>query len=389
MLTTIDPPPAAEIESPTIRIGNRTLATRYFLAPLAGYTHLAFRQVVRALGGVGLATTDLVQATHLLHGTKWARKLVETNEHDQPLSVQIYGGVVKDLVAAAKWLEDRGYEAIDINMGCPMAKITGQGGGARLMCDADGACALVGAVIAAVKLPVTVKMRLGWDRERITAPALAREFEQIGVAAITIHGRTRQQGFRGSVNRDGIRAVKEAVEKIPVVGNGDVRTVADALAMRRETGCDAVAIGRGALFDPWIFRKLVAVTSAQSFNRVGNAPRGPLGTRLNDGGQRETEMQNDFAEPSADEQIDFLVQHHRLMLEHRGEIASCLMFRKFAAWYGARLGIPEDLEDRLRRFESAAEFDAIVTDIRARHGTRRDPRPTAEIKVPNGPVEYW
>ncbi len=239
-----------------IRIGNRVLTTRYFLAPLAGYTHLAFRRVIRECGGVGLATTDLVQASHLISGTPWARALVATHPADQPLSVQIYGGVTGHLVQAAKWLEDHGYTAIDINMGCPMAKITGQGGGARLMCDTDGACALVGQVIPAVKLPVTVKMRLGWDREQISAPALAREFEQLGVAAITIHGRTRSQGFRGAVDLDGIRAVVEAVERIPVVGNGDVCTVADAQRMRAVTGCHAVAIGRGALIDPWIFRRL-------------------------------------------------------------------------------------------------------------------------------------
>jgi nifR3 family TIM-barrel protein len=367
MLMTIEQPqPAAPAESLTIRIGNRTLATRYFLAPLAGYTHLAFRQVVRELGGVGLATTDLVQSTHLLTGTKWARQLVRTNEFDQPLSVQIYGGVISQLVLAAKWLEDHGYEAIDINMGCPMAKITGQGGGARLMCDTNGACGLVGAVIEAVRLPVTVKMRLGWDREQITAPALAREFEQIGVAAITIHGRTRQQGFGGTVHLDGIRAVKEAVDKIPVVGNGDVRTIADALAMRRITGCDAVALGRGALLDPWIFQRLQRVVEM---------------------GEPIEQVQQ--WQPSPDDQLDFLAKHYRLMREHRGEIASCLMFRKFAAWYGARLGIPEDLENRLRRFESAVEFADIVDDIRARHGERIDPRPTSDIRVPNGPVEFW
>src|SRR5882724_11207633 len=115
-----------------IRIGNRTLATRYFLAPLAGYTHLAFRRVVRECGGVGLATTDLVQATHLVSGTRWARELVATHPEDEPLSVQIYGGVAGHLVQAARWLEERGYAAVDINMGCPIAKITGQGGGARL-----------------------------------------------------------------------------------------------------------------------------------------------------------------------------------------------------------------------------------------------------------------
>jgi nifR3 family TIM-barrel protein len=356
-----------------IRIGNRTLATRYFLAPLAGYTHLAFRRVVRACGGVGLATTDLVQASHLVSGTRWARELVATHPEDQPLSVQIYGGVTDHIVRAAKWLEDRGYGAVDINMGCPMAKITGQGGGARLMCDNDGACTLVGSVVNAVKIPVTVKMRLGWDRERITAPALAREFEQLGVAAITIHGRTRSQGFRGEVSLDGIRLVVEAVREIPVVGNGDVRTVADALHMRAYTGCAAVAIGRGALFDPWIFRRLQCVAPASRECKLPDS----------------TTSDQPTYEPTPAEQINFLSLHFQLMVEQHGEFQSCRMFRKFAAWSGAGLGIPEDLEDRLRRFESVGEFEQIVVEIRERHGTRRDMRATAEIKVPNGPVEYW
>jgi nifR3 family TIM-barrel protein len=351
-------------ETPEVRIGNRTLATRYFLAPLAGYTHLAFRRVVRECGGVGLATTDLVQAAHLVSGTRWARGLVATHPDDQPLSVQIYGGVTAHLVQAARWLADHGYAAVDINMGCPMAKITGQGGGARLMCDTDGACSLIGEVVSVVAIPVTVKMRLGWDRERISAPALAREFENLGVAAITIHGRTRAQGFRGAVDLEGIRSVVDAVERIPVVGNGDVRTVADARRMRAVTGCSAVAIGRGALYDPWIFRRLQAAESDHA-----------------DAGL-------DY-EPKPAEQIAFLVRHFELMVEQHGEFQSCRMFRKFAAWSGARLGIPEDLEDRLRRFESIAEFNAIVAEICQRHGMRRDPRPTAEIRVPNGPVEYW
>ncbi len=354
-----------------IQIGNRILATRYFLAPLAGYTHLAFRRVIRECGGVGLATTDLVQAAHLISGTRWARELVATHAEDRPLSVQIYGGVPEHLVQAARWLEDHGYGAVDINMGCPMAKITGQGGGARLMCDTDGACGLVEQVVAAVKIPVTVKMRLGWDRERISAPALAREFEQLGVAAITIHGRTRAQGFRGAVDLKGIRAVVEAVQHIPVIGNGDVRSVADAWQMRQLTGCDAVAIGRGALIDPWIFRRLQVAEESRE-HEFPDWPADPPDCH-----------------PTPSEQIGFLVRHFALMVEQHGEFQSCRMFRKFAAWSGARLGIPEDLEDRLRRFESIAEFDEIVAEIRNRHGTRRDARPTAEIRVPNGPVEYW
>lgn len=391
-------------QATALRIGDRTLPTRFFLAPLAGYTHLAFRRVIRECGGVGLATTDLVQASHLVSGTRWARELIQTHPEDRPLSVQIYGGEVRHLVAAARWLEEHGYQAVDINMGCPMAKITGQGGGARLMCDSDGACALIGQVVDAVSIPVTVKMRLGWDRQRITAPALAREFEQLGVAAITIHGRTRQQGFRGPVWIDGIRQVVEAVERIPIVGNGDVRTVTDARRMRELTGCAAVAIGRGALLDPWIFRRLELAErdqngrgqrsevseTEQTFDSTPAALTSDRGgsdlSRSEPAGLRRP-LASGF--PTADEQIRFLERHFELMVEQHGEFYSCRMFRKFAAWYGARLGIPEDLEDRLRRFESVAEFATIVAGIRSRHGERIDPRPTSEIRVPNGPVEHW
>lgn len=354
-----DPRPFGD-ESPEIVIGGRTLPSRYFLAPLAGYTHLAFRQSIREQGGLGLATTDLVQGVHLVHGHRKSEELILTNAVDRPLAVQIYGSKPDELAKAAKLLEARGYEGIDLNMGCPMAKITGTGGGARLMCSPDGACRLVEQIVTAVKVPVTVKMRLGWDRDSITAPILAREFEQIGVKAITIHGRTRAQGFRGTVHLDGIRAVVEAIDHIPVVGNGDVRTAADAIHMRKYTGCDAVAIGRGALLDPWIFQKIARVVAGDSL---------PW-------------------EPTAEQQIAFLSRHFYLMHEQH-EWRSTYLFRKFAAWYGARLGIPEDLEKRLQQFNSIEEFDAIVAEIGKRHGTRTSPIATAELKVPNGPVEHW
>jgi nifR3 family TIM-barrel protein len=341
------------------RIGSRLLPSRYCLAPLAGYTHLAFRRVIRELGGLGLATTDLVQASFLLSGKPHSRDLIATSPDDRPLSVQIFSGFRHELVRAARWLEDHGYAGVDINMGCPMAKVNGQGGGARLMCDPDGACRTVGEVAAAVSLPVTVKMRLGWDATQITAPALAREFEQLGVAAITIHGRTRQQGFHGRVDLEGIAATVAAVERIPIIGNGDVRSVADAIEMRRRTGCHAVAIGRGAMLDPWIFRRLERHAAG-----------------------------SDAPDPTPAEQIDFLARHFTLMTEQHGDY-SCTLFRKFAAWYGAKLGIPEELEDRLRRFASIAEFEAIVAEIRQRHGERRTSVATALVKVPNGPVEKW
>ncbi|MBM82396.1 MAG: hypothetical protein CMJ78_17660 [Planctomycetaceae bacterium] len=350
---------STELDESPLMVGNRQLATRYFLAPLAGYTHLAFRLAIRELGGVGLATTDLVQATTLLSGRAKALELVQTCEDDNPLSVQIFSGKTDELVAAARWLQDHGYGGIDINMGCPMAKVNGQGGGARLMCDAENAARLVEQVVKAVDVPVTVKMRLGWDRESITSPLLAREFEKIGVAAITIHGRTRSQGFTGDVNRSAIKATVEAVDHIPVIGNGDVRTAQDALNMRRETGCAAVAIGRGAMLDPWIFRRIQNVINGET-----------------------------TTDPSPDEQVDFLVRHFYRMTEQHDEY-SCILFRKFAAWYGAKLGIPEDLEDRLRRLTSYDEFDQIIKQIRRRHGERESTTATALIKVPNGPVERW
>jgi len=301
-----------------------------------------------------------VHAGHLLDRSRKSLELIATCAADQPLSVQVFGADPGIVARAARWLEAEGYGGVDINMGCPMSKVNTSGGGARLLCDLDAARRLVVAVVETVSIPVSVKMRLGWDADNITAPRLARELERLGVSAVTVHGRTRQQGFHGRVDLEGIRATVEAVEHIPVIGNGDVRCVQDALHMRRTTGCAAVAIGRGAMLDPWIFRKI-----AQAGSGCGSP-----------------------AEPTPDERIDFLVRHFLLMADQHGDRA-CLLFRKFAGWYGARLGIPEDLEDRLRRLKSTGEFDQIVERIRRRQGERRSQTPTALIKVPNGPVERW
>lgn len=352
--------PAPGHQQAGLSIGDRQLATRLFLAPLAGYTHLAFRVALRRLGGLGLATTDLVQASMLVGGHRKSLELVETCPEDRPLTVQIFSGSTEHLVAAARWLQDRGYQGVDINMGCPMAKINGSGGGARLMCNADDAAETAARVVDAVRIPVTVKMRLGWDDDHWTAPELAARLERVGVAAITVHGRSRAQGFHGRVSLDGIRQTVQAVSSIPVIGNGDVRTVQDAMSMLQTTGCAAVAIGRGAMLDPWIFRRIQSAIAGHP---------------------------EEF-EPSADDQIDFLVSHFRMMAEQHGDY-SCLLFRKFAAWYGCRLGIPDDLEDRLRQFDSMTEFDEIVAQIRRRHGERACQVPTALLKVPNGPVSHW
>src|SRR3984885_10141520 len=204
--------------------GSLKLESNLFLSPLAGYTNLPFRLVVREVGGVGLCTTDLVNARSLLEKNHKALKLIETRPADSPLAVQLFGSVTEEMRDAALVLENLGVASIDINMGCPVRKVCKVGGGSAMMTELDKTAALVRGMVSAVKIPVTAKMRLGWDDDNLTAPDLARALEDAGVAAIFVHGRTREQGFSGSVNLFGIRKVVQAVRTIPVIGNGDVTT---------------------------------------------------------------------------------------------------------------------------------------------------------------------
>src|SRR5471032_176029 len=238
-----------------MRIGSLQLESNLFLSPLAGYTNLPFRLVVREVGGVGLCTTDLVNARSLLEKNPKAFKLIETSPADSPLAVQLFGSVPEEMRDAAIYLESLGIASIDINMGCPVKKVCKVGGGSAMMTELDKTAALVKGMVNAVKIPVTAKMRLGWDDENLTAPDLARTLEDVGVAAIFVHGRTREQGFGGMVNLAGIRKVVEAVKNIPVIGNGDIITPQAAKKMFDETGCAGVSIGRGAFYDPWIFKR--------------------------------------------------------------------------------------------------------------------------------------
>ncbi len=238
----------------TMQIGLLKLESNLFLSPLAGYTNLPFRLVVREIGGVGLCTTDLVNARSLLEKRAKAFKLIETRPADSPLAVQLFGSVPEEMRDAALMLEARGVAALDINMGCPVRKVCNVGGGSAMMTQLNRTAALVRGMAGAVSIPVTAKMRLGWDDQNITAPDLARALEDAGVAAIFVHGRTREQGFGGVVNLDGIRQVVRAVKAIPVIGNGDITTPLAARKMLDETGCAGVSIGRGAFYNPWIFR---------------------------------------------------------------------------------------------------------------------------------------
>jgi nifR3 family TIM-barrel protein len=316
------------------------------------------------LGGVGLATTDLVNARALLRASRKTMELIETCPADRPVAVQIYGANTEEMAAAAQWLEVYGVSSIDINMGCPVHKVTRGGGGSAMMCDPNSTVHLVKRVVEAVRLPVTVKMRLGWDDRSWSAPFFARAFEQVGVAGLTIHGRTREQGFGGNVNLAGIRAVVEAVERIPIIGNGDVRSLEDAALMLRETGCTGIAIGRGALLNPWFFVQLVR------WETTGDS--GPSGGYEN--------------------RLDFMHRHLRLLVNQRGERFACLTFRKVANWYCRVLRPGHDIQQRLMRLETVAEFDQIVEQLREsspeRNGKGWQFQPP-NIAVPAGPVERW
>src|SRR6478736_4829658 len=198
-----------------LKIGSLALSSNLLLSPLAGYTNLPFRLTLRSLGGLGLATTDLVNARSLIERQRKALKLIETCPADRPLSVQLFGSVPEEMRDAAIYLESLGVATVDINMGCPVRKVCRVGGGSAMMTELTKTAALVKGMVDAVRIPVTAKMRLGWDDRNITAPDLARALEDVGVAAIFVHGRTRQQGFSGSTNLAGIRAVVEAVERVP------------------------------------------------------------------------------------------------------------------------------------------------------------------------------
>jgi len=345
------------------RIGPITLATNLCLSPLAGYTDLAFRRLVRGAGAVGLATTEVVSSRALIHKSKRTQDFIRTSPDDRPLSVQIDGRCGEDLAEAARLLEQSGYTAIDINMGCPVPKLAENGGGASWTCDPSRAAGAVRTVTSAVKIPVTVKMRLGWDAGSITAPVLARACEESGAAAIFVHGRTRAQGFSGEVSRAGIASVVAAVTSVPVIGNGDIVSVEAARLMFAETGCAGVSLGRAALTDPWIFARIDAA--------IRGVPAPVIGFQ---------------------ERVAFIERHFALLLEQDGEKRAAIRFRKAGVWYGSAIRASREYRRRVGTASTAADVASIIEDLlagklqaRRREGQDDEPR----VPVPMGPISHW
>jgi tRNA-dihydrouridine synthase B len=370
-----------------MRIGLIELSSPLFLSPLAGYTNLPMRLTVRELGGLGWATTDLVNARSLIERNRTALKLVESCAADRPLAIQLFGAVPEEMRDAAVICQELGASSVDINMGCPVKKVVKIGGGSAMMTELDKTAALVRGMIEAVKIPITAKMRLGWDDDNLTAPDLARVLEDVGVAAIFVHGRTRAQGFSGRVNLAGIRSVVAAVKTIPVIGNGDVTTPEAAQTMFRETGCAGVSIGRGAFYDPWIFRR------TEHLLRTGEL----------------------LPEPSFAERLRVLRRHFERYVEFYGEEPGARFFRRVAPWYAKRFGPAKPFKRAILTITSRADFERAVAeylewrrpfcDERGELLPKYQPGPMVAsfmrdeddteafardaIPVPKGPVDTW
>ena len=370
-----------------MRIGPYELRSNLFLSPLAGYTNLPFRLVVREIGGLDWTTTDLVNARSLLEKNPRGLQLIRTCPAEKLLAVQLFGAVPEEMRDAAMMVESLGIASVDINMGCPDRKVTGIGGGSAMMTELSKTAALVRGMVEAVKIPITAKMRLGWDDNNLTAPDLVRVLEDAGVAAIFVHGRTRAQGFSGTVNLAGIRAVVQAAKHIPVIGNGDVTTPEAAKHMFNETGCAGVSIGRGAFYNPWIF------AHTQHYLQTGNLK----------------------PEPGYPELVQVMRRHLELMIEVFGEDHGCRLFRKPASWYAKRFGPAREFKRGVTQFRTQSEFEALLAsyekwrapfcDARGELLARFRPAPMvasfmldpndpavlhrASIPVPKGPVDVW
>jgi nifR3 family TIM-barrel protein len=297
---------------------------------MAGITDLTYRLLAREQG-CALVYTEMISAKGLLYNNKSTWEMLPREGEGRPLAVQLFGSEPEVMAAAAKIVATFPVDIIDINMGCPVAKVVKNGEGAALMKDPDRAARIVAAVAGAVSLPVTVKIRKGWDKETSNAVAFARQMEEAGARAIAVHGRTRSQMYGGKADWHVIREVKEAVS-IPVIGNGDIWEPTDAARMLAETGCDAVMLARGTLGNPWLISRTVAYLASG---------------RL-------------LPPPAASERLAMALRHLDLLMAHKGEERGVREMRKFAAWYLKGLPNSAATRDRVTRARDGEEMRKIL-----------------------------
>lgn len=314
----------------TLKIGNVTLENNLILAPMAGVTDLPFRLLCKEQGA-GLLCMEMVSAKAIYYRNRNTEALLSIDERELPVSLQLFGSDADIISEMAKRIEERPFSILDLNMGCPVPKVAGNGEGSALMKNPALVEEIVSKTVKAIKKPVTVKIRKGFDAAHVNAVEIARIAEASGAAAVAVHGRTREQYYQGKADWDIIRQVKEAV-RIPVIGNGDVVSPESAEAMLWETGCDGIMIGRGAQGNPWLFGQILHWMET---------------------GEKK-------APPTKEELKQMILCHARLLVEHKGNYTGIREMRKHVAWYTAGYPHSAKLRARINEVEDLEKLEYFI-----------------------------
>lgn len=313
-----------------LQIGNVTLENNLILAPMAGVTDLPFRVLCKEQGA-GLICMEMVSAKGILYRNKNTETLLQIDEREHPVSLQLFGSDPDIISEMAKQIEERPFDILDINMGCPVPKVVNNGDGSALMKNPLLAGKIIEKTVKAIKKPVTVKIRKGFDDAHVNAVEMAHIAQESGAAAVAVHGRTREQYYSGKADWDIIRRVKEAVS-IPVIGNGDIFSPEDAKQMIEQTGCDGLMIARGAQGNPWIFDRI------QYY--------------LTTGLQKE--------KPTVREMADMVLRHTKMQIAFKGELMGMREMRKHAAWYTGGYKHAAKLRSRINEVETYEDLEALM-----------------------------